>query len=157
MEDDKYQLFVPARQSDQPAPSPTGGNITIYLQQPSRRPFPWAPVLLTLLLLGAVIFVARLALASYFLHEIGKVDQKITAQYHPVPVHPYYPAGTSAAFPPSNTLRLVGTFNMGHRDYVAQTAADVTVLIPARDCETVDGGPICHYQGRSITRWTGHP
>lgn len=143
------QLFVPARPDQVNSHAP----ITIYLQQPPHRPFPWVPVLLTVFLFFALVFVVRLAVVSYLV----KQDQKLMHNISVVPpmASPVYPAGTSAKYPPSRTLRLTGTVDMGSFRYVAQGPASTFVMIPADDCRLVSGSPVCHFQGKSVTRFTG--
>ena len=29
------------------------------------------------------------------------------------------------------------------------------VVISAANCQILDGGPVCHYQGKTVTRYTG--
>ena len=89
------------------------------------------------------------------------VDQGLHSSFSrpgppPAAVVPVYPAGASAAFPPSSSLRVTGAITApGRHGYVATSAAGEYVVIPAANCQVLDGGPVCHYQGKTVTRYTG--
>ncbi|MHB1202286.1 MAG: hypothetical protein ACYCZC_03975 [Acidithiobacillus sp.] len=89
------------------------------------------------------------------------VDQGLQSSFSrpgppPAAVVPVYPAGASAAFPPSSFLRVTGAITAhGRHGYVATSAAGEYVVIPAASCQVLDGGPVCHYQGKTVTRYTG--
>jgi hypothetical protein len=130
-------------------------NIIIQLP-PQRRSGPhWAVVVL--FSMAALVLVA-VVLAAFNAYRVQQVEKLVRLEQsslpRPAPVH--YPAGTSAKFPPSRTLRLMGTLNDGKLRYVAQNpSGGEYVMIPPKDCHVTDGGPVCHYQGRSVTRFTG--
>jgi len=133
-------------------------NIIIQLP-PQRRTGPhWGWFFLIFFSAVLVLLAVLAAFNAYRVEQLDqflKVDRKILAQTsRPLPVH--YPAGTSRQFPPSMTLRLTGTINDGQLLYVAQSAnGSEYVTIPAKECRVISGGPVCHYQGRSVTRFTG--
>ena len=130
-------------------------NIIIQLP-PQRRSGPhWAAVVL---FFTAALVLLAVVLAAFNAYRVQQVAQLVRTEQsvlsRPVPVH--YPAGTSAKFPPSRTLRLMGTLNDGKLRYVAESpSGGEYVTIPPKDCHVTDGGPVCHYQGRSVTRFTG--
>ncbi len=133
-------------------------NLIIQLP-PQRRSGPhWGWFFLIFFALVLLLLAVLAGFNAYRVQELDeflKADHSILAeQSRPVPVH--YPAGTSAQFPPSRTLRLMGTVNDGQLRYIAQsTVGSEYVTIPPKDCRIVSGGPVCHYQGRSVTRFTG--
>ena len=144
------QLYVPAKSDQALSHTP----ISIYLHQPSRPSFPWVPVLLTVLLLVIFGFVARVYLLNWWFHEEQKTFHNVALSIPRQPVH--YVAGSSPQFPPSQTLRLAGVMDMGHPRYVAQSSSGSGfVLIPSSDCRVESGAPVCHFQGKTVTRFTG--
>lgn len=133
-------------------------NIIIHMQPPSRKGVHWAVIVLFLALALAVVGIIWASVVYTELHEYHKtvmtMDKNLKNIDRPIPVH--YPAGTSPAFPPSQTLRLMGTINDGQVRYIAQSNnSQVYVTIPVTDCKIISGSPVCHYQGKSVTRFTG--
>ena len=133
-------------------------NIIIQMQPPQKRGVHWAVIVLFLALALAVVGIIWASVVYTELHEYRKtvtaMDTNLKNIDRPIPVH--YPAGTSPAFPPSQTLRLMGTINDGQVRYIAQSNnSQVYVTIPTFDCKIVSGSPVCHYQGKSVTRFTG--
>jgi hypothetical protein len=133
-------------------------NIIIQMQPPPKRGVHWAVIVLFLALALAVVGVVWAAVVYTELHEYRKtvtaMDTNLKNIDRPIPVH--YPAGTSSAFPPSQTLRLLGTINDGQVRYIAQSKhSQVYVTIPTTDCKIISGSPVCHFQGKSVTRFTG--
>lgn len=134
-------------------------NFIITLPPRERRGPHWAVILLFLALILGVVSIVWVSynyvVMQDYLKMVTGLDSHLQTIARPAPIH--YPAGTSAHFPPSQTLRLMGTINDGKVQYIAQTLnnAGVYVTIPAKDCRVLSGSPVCHYQGRSVTRFTG--
>lgn len=133
-------------------------NIIIQLRPPQRRGIHWAVIVLFLALALAVVGIVWASVVYVDVHDYQKtvaaMDTNLKSIDRPIPVH--YPAGTSATFPPSQTLRLLGTINDGQVRYIAQSQnSQIYVTIPTTDCKIISGSPVCHYQGKSVTRFTG--
>lgn len=132
-------------------------NIVIQLP-PQRRSGPhWAVIVLFVALLLGVVAVIGLALESYRMQQFTKAITLMDSSFaRPVPAPVHYPAGSSPQFPPSQTLRLDGTVNDGQVRYIATSSVNPEyVMIPPKDCRLISGAPVCHYQGRTVTRFTG--
>ena len=127
----------------------------VHLHMPGSR-FPWGWLFFWLVLLAVLGAAVRL----YLVHEaFSNLTSTVGAAFHPVPsLAPSVPlsAGASPAFPPSSSLRVTGAISApGRHGYVATSAAGEYVVIPAANCQVLDGGPVCHYQGKTVTRYTG--
>ncbi|MHB8247266.1 MAG: hypothetical protein ACYDCX_00015 [Acidithiobacillus sp.] len=129
----------------------------VYLQPP-RSSFPWGWLVFVIVLLVLLGVAVRL----YLVHEVfSNLASTVGTAFHPVPApapvpSSPLPAGASPAFPPSSSLRVTGAITApGRHGYVATSAAGEYVVIPAANCQVLDGGPVCHYQGKTVTRYTG--
>ena len=127
---------------------------------PPRSGVPWGWLFFWLVFLAVLGGAVRL----YLVHEaFSNLASTVGSAFHPVPI-PAAPApppaslsaGASPAFPPSSFLRVTGAITAhGRHGYVATSAAGEYVVIPAANCQVLDGGPVCHYQGKTVTRYTG--
>ncbi len=67
----------------------------------------------------------------------------------PVLVGPY-------RLPLSPTYRLQGKVQtVDSDDYMATSINGSYIIIPAKDCQLVNGGPYCEYHGATVTRSSG--
>lgn len=134
----------------------------IYLQPPRSR-FPWGWLVFSLVLLAFLGLAFRMYLVHVYMDSMASLGNNLRSSLSrpvviPSPPPPVYTAGASPAFPPSARLRLSGQAqSKDKRAYIATSASGEYVLIPAASCTIVDGGPVCHYQGKTVTRYTGSP
>lgn len=131
-------------------------NFIITLPPRERRGPHWAVILLFLALILGVVSIIWVSYNYVVMQDYMKMMAGFDSHMvRTAPIH--YPAGTSAQFPPSQTLRLLGTINDGQVRYLAATlnSAGTYVTIPVKDCQVISGAPVCHYQGKSVTRFTG--
>ena len=75
------------------------------------------------------------------LRRIITLDHSMVGPYH---------------LPLSSVYRLQGMVkSVGAADYLATSTQGAYVLIPAKDCRLVNGGPYCKYHGTTVTRSSG--
>ncbi|MHB8116722.1 MAG: hypothetical protein ACYDCW_13920 [Acidithiobacillus ferrivorans] len=74
-----------------------------------------------------------------------KVVSLIAPSVPPPLVGPYH-------LPLSTQYRLAGKIQ---RQYMATSGPGAYVLIPAKDCQLVNGGPYCEYHGATVTQSSG--
>ena len=143
--DDDQPMYVPARRSYE----------IVQLPASRRRP--------SFLVLFFVIFSALLAfwLVTHWIraYDLGLAVHQLEKHfpqefktggraYVPAPppfVGPYH-------LPLSTQYRLAGRIQ---GEYMATSGPGAYVLIPAADCQLVNGGPYCEYHGFTVTRSSG--
>jgi hypothetical protein len=58
--------------------------------------------------------------------------------------------------PLSAVYRLAGMVGTSaHEDYLATAGPGAYIMIPAKNCQIVNGGPFCKYHGSTVTRSSG--
>ena len=149
--EDDGPVFFPARRSYE------------IVQYPASRRRP------SFLVLFFVILSALLAfwLFHHWVHAY-QIRQEVKQFKQSLP-HVFLPGGTAAlqnrpyvpASPPlvgpyhlplSTQYRLAGRIQ---GDYMATAGPGFYVMIPAHDCQIVNGGPYCKYHGATVTRSSG--
>ena len=151
-------------EDDRPMYIPARRNLEV-VQYPASRRRP------SFLVLFFVIFSALLAfwLVTHWIHaydrsqEIRSFEKRLPSL---LPVLPtarvkVVPLSVSSASSPligpyhlplSTQYRLAGEIQ---GRYMATSGPGVYILIPARDCQLVNGGPYCKYHGTTVTRSSG--
>ena len=151
--EDDGPLYIPARR-----------NLEV-VQYPASRRRP------SFLVLFFVIFSALLAfwLVTHWIHaydrsqEIRSFEKRLPSLFPvlPTPRVKVVPLSVPSAPPPlvgpyhlplSTQYRLVGKIQ---GQYMATFGSGSYILIPAKDCQLVDGGPYCKYHGTTVTRSSG--
>ena len=151
--DDDVPMFIPARRSYE-----------IVQLPPSRRRS-------SFLVLFFVILSALLAfwLFTHWVRayrrsqEISSFEKRLPGLFPVLPTDrvKVVPLVAPSAPPPlvgpyhlplSTRYRLAGEFQ---GQYMATSGPGVYVLIPAKDCQLVNGGPYCEYHGATVTRSSG--
>jgi len=149
--EDDGPLYIPARRSYE------------IVQYPGSRRRP------SFIVLFFVIFSALLAfwLVTHWIRAydlrlaIHKVEKQFPQEFTPGGIvamehRTYLPAPLPLVgpyhLPLSTQYRLAGKIQ---GDYMATAGPGVFVMIPARDCQLVNGGPYCKYHGATVTRSSG--
>ena len=149
--DDDQPMYVPARRSYE----------IVQLPASRRRP--------SFLVLFFVIFSALLAfwLVTHWIRAydirlaIHRVEKKFPQEFRPGGIaamdhRVYVPAPPPLVgpyhLPLSTQYRLAGRIQ---GEYMATSGPGAYVLIPAADCQLVNGGPYCEYHGFTVTRSSG--
>ena len=148
--DDDQPMYVPARRSYE------------IVQLPARPSFPWGRLIIGVVVGGLILIAVRflvidLVLSDYlkvghkavrqmlaFDHRI-QLKEKVAEDVPPPLVGPYH-------LPLSTQYRLAGRIQ---GEYMATSGPGAYVLIPAADCQLVNGGPYCEYHGFTVTRSSG--
>ena len=155
--DDDGHVYIPARRNYE------------IVQYPASRRRP------SFLVLFFVIFSALLAFwlfRSWFhAYQIRQAIQQVKAEF-PQEFSPggvaamehgaYVPATQPVVgpyhLPLSSMYRLQGmVHSVGVSDYLATSLQGAYILIPAKDCQLVNGGPYCRYHGTTVTGTSGNP
>ena len=149
-------------EDDGPMFAPARRHYEVVRYVPERHHMEWWQILL--IILGALLafWVIRAVVIGY---EIGHVMQQLDkslgitpgAPVHPVVYVPPAPVLVGPYhLPLSATYRLQGKVqSVKHDDYMATAGPGSYVMIPANDCQIVNGGPYCKYHGATVTRSSG--
>ena len=147
--EDDGPMYIPARR-----------NYEIVRYVPERHHMEWWQILL--ILLGALLsfWLIRALIIGY---EIRHVTQQLDKSLGIKPgalVRPYVPPAPVLVgpyqLPLSSTYRLQGKVRtVDSVDYMATSSQGSYIMIPAKDCRIVNGGPYCEYHGATVTRSSG--
>ncbi len=151
--EDDQPMYIPARR---------GYEVVRYV--PERRHMEWWQILLIILAALLGFWLIRALIIGYamedVLHQVDKslgiqssapVRPAVFAPRPPVLVGPYH-------LPLSTAYRLQGLVrSVGTSDYLATSLQGAYILIPAKDCQLVNGGPYCMYHGTTVTGTSGNP
>ena len=151
--EDDGPMYIPARRNFE------------VVQYPASRRRP------SFLVLFFVIFSALLAfwLVTHWIHaydrsqEIRSFEKRLPGLFPVLPTDrvKVVPLVAPSAPPPligpyhlplSTQYRLAGEIQ---GQYMATSGLGAYVLIPAKDCQLVNGGPYCKYHGTTVTRSSG--
>ncbi len=149
--DDDQPMFVPARRSYE------------IVQYPASRRRPSFLVLFFVILSALLAFwlVTHLIRAYDIRLAIHRVEKKFPQEFRPGGIaamdhRVYVPAPPPFVgpyhLPLSTQYRLAGRIQ---GEYIATSGPGAYVLIPAADCQLVNGGPYCEYHGFTVTRSSG--
>ena len=130
----------------------------------------WLKLLLTAVVFVALFLVGRFLLLEFFIsgylhvgHQVAcsmmAMDQKIQLRDKAMEEGGTVDGATHSivfsgpfGLPLSPTYRLAGKIQ---GQYMATSGPGVYVLIPAKNCQMVDGGPYCEYHGATVTQSSG--
>ena len=155
--DDDGPMYIPARRHYE------------VVQYPASRRRP------SFLVLFFVIFSALLAvwLVTHWIQsyrrsqEFHRLEKALPGLMPVLPTEHVQtiPLGAPSAPPPlvgpyhlplSSTYRLQGEVRTVKRsEYMATAGPGSYIMIPAKNCQIVDGGPYCEYHGSTVTRSSG--
>ncbi len=148
-EDDR-PMFIPARRSYE------------IVQSPARLSFPWGRIIVGVVVGGIILIAVRFLVIDLVLSDYLKVGHKVARQMlafdHRIQIrdqaieHVPPPLIGPYHLPLSTQYRLAGKIQ---GRYMATSGPGAYVLIPAKDCQLVDGGPYCKYHGTTVTRSSG--
>ena len=151
-EDDR-PMYIPVRR---------GYEVVRYV--PERHHMQWWQILLIILAALLAFWMIRALIIGYAMEDVmHQVDRSLGIQsgapvrpavFAPRPlvlVGPYH-------LPLSTAYRLQGLVrSTGSSDYLATSLQGAYILIPAKDCQLVNGGPYCMYHGTTVTGTSGNP
>ena len=151
-------------EDDQPKYIPARRGYEVVRYVPERRHMEWWQILLIILAALLGFWVIRALIIGYamegVLHQVDKslgiqssapVRPAVFARRPPPLVGPYH-------LPLSMAYRLQGVVHsVGTSDYLATSLQGAYILIPAKDCQLVNGGPYCRYHGTTVTGTSGNP
>ena len=149
-EDDR-PMYIPARRS-----------FEVERYVPERHHMEWWQILL--IILGALLsfWLIRAMIIGYEVrHVMRQLDTSLGikpgAPVRPVVYAPPAPVLVGPyRLPLSLTYRLQGKVQtLDHDEYMATSSQGSYIIIPARDCQLVNGGPYCKYHGTTVTRSSG--
>ena len=151
-------------EDDQPKYIPARRGYEVVRYVPERHHMEWWQILLIILAALLGFWVIRALIIGYamegVLHQVDKslgiqssapVRPAVFARRPPPLVGPYH-------LPLSMAYRLQGVVHsVGTSDYLATSLQGAYILIPAKDCQLVNGGPYCRYHGTTVTGTSGNP
>ena len=151
-------------EDDQPTYIPARRGYEVVRYVPERHHMEWWQILLIILAALLGFWVIRALIIGYamegVLHQVDKslgiqssapVRPAVFARRPPPLVGPYH-------LPLSMAYRLQGVVHsVGTSDYLATSLQGAYILIPAKDCQLVNGGPYCRYHGTTVTGTSGNP
>ena len=145
-------------EDDQPTYIPARRGYEVVRYVPERHHMEWWQILLIILAALLGFWLIRALIIGYamedVLHQVDKslgiqsgapIRPAVFAPRPPVLVGPYH-------LPLSTQYRLAGRIQ---GEYMATSGPGAYVLIPAADCQLVNGGPYCEYHGFTVTRSSG--
>ena len=151
-------------EDDQPTYIPARRGYEVVRYVPERHHMEWWQILLIILAALLGFWLIRALIIGYamedVLHQVDKslgiqsgapIRPAVFAPRPPVLVGPYH-------LPLSTSYRLQGLVrSVGTSDYLATSLQGAYILIPAKDCQLVNGGPYCRYHGTTVTGTSGNP
>ena len=151
-------------EDDQPTYIPARRGYEVVRYVPERHHMEWWQILLIILAALLGFWLIRALIIGYamedVLHQVDKslgiqsgapIRPAVFAPRPPVLVGPYH-------LPLSTAYRLQGVVHsVGTSDYLATSLQGAYILIPAKDCQLVNGGPYCMYHGTTVTGTSGNP
>ena len=151
-------------EDDQPKYIPARRGYEVVRYVPERHHMEWWQILLIILAAFLGFWLIRALIIGYamegVLHQVDKslgiqssapVRPAVFARRPPPLVGPYH-------LPLSMAYRLQGVVHsVGTSDYLATSLQGAYILIPAKDCQLVNGGPYCRYHGTTVTGTSGNP
>ena len=156
--EDDQPMYIPARRSFE----------VVHYPAARRRP--------SFLVLFFVILSALLAfwLVTDWIreyrhsHDLHRLEKAMPSMFPVLPTEHVQdiplsaPSGPSPAVGPyhlplSTVYRLQGLVrSVGISDYLATSLQGAYILIPAKNCQLVNGGPYCRYHGTTVTGTSGN-
>ena len=163
--EDDGPMYIPARRNF---------GIGRYASGRGRNRFSLLKVLLTAVAFVALVLVGRFLLVEFFItdylhvgHQVARsmmaMGQKIQLRDKAMEEGGTVDGATHSivfsgpfGFPLSPLYRLQGEVqSVGSVEYLATSSHGAYILIPAKDCRLVNGGPYCKYHGTTVTRSSG--